>query len=169
MRYLIVDGHSVIFAWPELRKLHNRRTEIAPERARQNPHGRNTRTPVRGARRRGLRRKKAASPTKRPNPAASRFSIPPRGRQPTPLSSASWPNTPASTKSPSPRPITWSSKRPRPSATRLVGLPRRAFATIWTTPGRTSPAGSNNTGGSNPVSTFKLRAEVKSACPDQTR
>ncbi len=29
MRYLIVDGHSVIFAWPELRKLHARRTESA--------------------------------------------------------------------------------------------------------------------------------------------
>jgi predicted RNA-binding protein with PIN domain len=29
MRYLIVDGHSVIFAWPELRKLHERRTGIA--------------------------------------------------------------------------------------------------------------------------------------------
>jgi hypothetical protein len=29
MRYLIVDGHSVIFAWPELRKLHSRRTELA--------------------------------------------------------------------------------------------------------------------------------------------
>ncbi|MDQ3622503.1 MAG: NYN domain-containing protein [Verrucomicrobiota bacterium] len=26
MRYLIVDGHSVIFAWPELRKLHGQRT-----------------------------------------------------------------------------------------------------------------------------------------------
>jgi predicted RNA-binding protein with PIN domain len=29
MRYLIVDGHSVIFAWPELRKLHERRTALA--------------------------------------------------------------------------------------------------------------------------------------------
>ncbi|MCE9609722.1 MAG: NYN domain-containing protein [Chthoniobacter sp.] len=29
MRYLIVDGHSVIFAWPELRKLHTRRTVLA--------------------------------------------------------------------------------------------------------------------------------------------
>lgn len=29
MRYLIVDGHSVIFAWPELRRLHNRRTSLA--------------------------------------------------------------------------------------------------------------------------------------------
>ncbi len=29
MRYLIVDGHSVIFAWPELRKLHARRTGMA--------------------------------------------------------------------------------------------------------------------------------------------
>ena len=28
-RYLIVDGHSVIFAWPELRKLHARRTSLA--------------------------------------------------------------------------------------------------------------------------------------------
>lgn len=28
MRYLIVDGHSVIFAWPELRKLHARRTAL---------------------------------------------------------------------------------------------------------------------------------------------
>jgi predicted RNA-binding protein with PIN domain len=27
--YLIVDGHSVIFAWPELRKLHERRTSLA--------------------------------------------------------------------------------------------------------------------------------------------
>ncbi len=29
MPYLIVDGHSVIFAWPELRKLHSRRTALA--------------------------------------------------------------------------------------------------------------------------------------------
>ena len=29
MRYLIVDGHSVIFAWPELRRLHRRRTALA--------------------------------------------------------------------------------------------------------------------------------------------
>jgi predicted RNA-binding protein with PIN domain len=29
MSYLIVDGHSVIFAWPELRRLHARRTELA--------------------------------------------------------------------------------------------------------------------------------------------
>lgn len=29
MRYLIVDGHSVIFAWPELRKLHGRRMALA--------------------------------------------------------------------------------------------------------------------------------------------
>jgi predicted RNA-binding protein with PIN domain len=28
-RYLIVDGHSIIFAWPELRKLHERRTSLA--------------------------------------------------------------------------------------------------------------------------------------------
>ena len=27
--YLIVDGHSVIFAWPELRALHGRRTALA--------------------------------------------------------------------------------------------------------------------------------------------
>jgi uncharacterized protein len=27
-RYLIVDGHSVIFAWPDLRKLHQRRTSL---------------------------------------------------------------------------------------------------------------------------------------------
>lgn len=30
-RYLIVDGHSVIFAWPELLKLHQRRTSLARE------------------------------------------------------------------------------------------------------------------------------------------
>src|SRR5919198_1703039 len=30
-RYLIVDGHSVIFAWPELRKLHARRPSLARE------------------------------------------------------------------------------------------------------------------------------------------
>lgn len=30
-RYLIVDGHSVIFAWPELRRLHQRRTSLARE------------------------------------------------------------------------------------------------------------------------------------------
>jgi predicted RNA-binding protein with PIN domain len=30
-RYLIVDGHSIIFAWPELRKLHARRSELARE------------------------------------------------------------------------------------------------------------------------------------------
>ena len=29
MRYLIVDGHSVIFAWPELRRLHARRMALA--------------------------------------------------------------------------------------------------------------------------------------------
>ena len=29
MRYLLVDGHSVIFAWPELRKLHARRSAVA--------------------------------------------------------------------------------------------------------------------------------------------
>ncbi len=29
--YLIVDGHSVIFAWPELRELHERRTSLARE------------------------------------------------------------------------------------------------------------------------------------------
>lgn len=29
--YLIVDGHSVIFAWPELLKLHKRRTSLARE------------------------------------------------------------------------------------------------------------------------------------------
>ena len=27
-RYLIVDGHSIIFAWPELRKLHARRSSL---------------------------------------------------------------------------------------------------------------------------------------------
>jgi predicted RNA-binding protein with PIN domain len=27
--YLIVDGHSVIFAWPDLRRLHERRTVLA--------------------------------------------------------------------------------------------------------------------------------------------
>jgi predicted RNA-binding protein with PIN domain len=32
MRYLIVDGHSVIFAWPELRQLHGRRTALARDR-----------------------------------------------------------------------------------------------------------------------------------------
>jgi predicted RNA-binding protein with PIN domain len=30
-RYLIVDGHSVIFAWPEFRKLHERRSSLARE------------------------------------------------------------------------------------------------------------------------------------------
>jgi len=29
MRYLIVDGHSVIFAWPELRRQHAKRTVLA--------------------------------------------------------------------------------------------------------------------------------------------
>ncbi len=29
MRYLLVDGHSVIFAWEDLRKLHSRRTASA--------------------------------------------------------------------------------------------------------------------------------------------
>jgi predicted RNA-binding protein with PIN domain len=28
-RYLIVDGHSAIFAWPELKKLHARRSSLA--------------------------------------------------------------------------------------------------------------------------------------------
>ncbi len=31
VRYLIVDGHSIIFAWPELRKLHARRSSRARE------------------------------------------------------------------------------------------------------------------------------------------
>ena len=30
-RYLIVDGHSVIFAWPELHKLHAHRSSLARE------------------------------------------------------------------------------------------------------------------------------------------
>src|SRR4029453_6732521 len=30
-RYLIVDGHSVIFSWPELRKPHARRSSVARE------------------------------------------------------------------------------------------------------------------------------------------
>jgi uncharacterized protein len=30
-RYLIVDGHSVIFAWPELRRLRGRRSSLARE------------------------------------------------------------------------------------------------------------------------------------------
>jgi predicted RNA-binding protein with PIN domain len=30
-RYLIVDGHSVIFAWPELRALHDKRSSLARE------------------------------------------------------------------------------------------------------------------------------------------
>lgn len=30
-RYLIADGHSIIFAWPELRKLHQRRPSLARE------------------------------------------------------------------------------------------------------------------------------------------
>ena len=30
-RYLIVDGHSIIFAWPELRKLQGRRSTLARE------------------------------------------------------------------------------------------------------------------------------------------
>lgn len=30
-RYLIVDGHSIIFAWPGLRKLHQRRSSLARE------------------------------------------------------------------------------------------------------------------------------------------
>ena len=30
-RYLIVDGHSIIFAWPELRKVHARRSSLARE------------------------------------------------------------------------------------------------------------------------------------------
>jgi uncharacterized protein len=30
-RYLLVDGHSIIFAWPQLRKLHQRRSSLARE------------------------------------------------------------------------------------------------------------------------------------------
>jgi predicted RNA-binding protein with PIN domain len=30
-RYLLVDGHSIIFAWPELRKLQARRSSLARE------------------------------------------------------------------------------------------------------------------------------------------
>jgi predicted RNA-binding protein with PIN domain len=29
VRYLIVDGHSIIFGWPDLRKLHHRRAMLA--------------------------------------------------------------------------------------------------------------------------------------------
>ena len=29
VQYLVVDGHSVIFAWPELRRLHRRRSSLA--------------------------------------------------------------------------------------------------------------------------------------------
>jgi predicted RNA-binding protein with PIN domain len=29
MKYLVVDGHSIIFAWPELRRLHEQRTMLA--------------------------------------------------------------------------------------------------------------------------------------------
>ena len=29
--YLVVDGHSIIFAWPDLRRLHERRTSLARE------------------------------------------------------------------------------------------------------------------------------------------
>jgi uncharacterized protein len=31
VRYLIVDGHSIIFSWPELRKLQQRRSMLARE------------------------------------------------------------------------------------------------------------------------------------------
>ncbi|MBV8899955.1 MAG: NYN domain-containing protein [Verrucomicrobia bacterium] len=31
-KFLIVDGHSIIFAWPELRELHGRKTALARER-----------------------------------------------------------------------------------------------------------------------------------------
>ena len=31
-KFLIVDGHSIIFAWPELRALHGRKTALARER-----------------------------------------------------------------------------------------------------------------------------------------
>jgi uncharacterized protein len=31
-RYLIVDGHSIIFAWPELRALHSKKTASARDR-----------------------------------------------------------------------------------------------------------------------------------------
>jgi predicted RNA-binding protein with PIN domain len=31
LRYLIVDGHRIIFAWPELRRLHERRSSLARE------------------------------------------------------------------------------------------------------------------------------------------
>ena len=31
VRYLLVDGHSVIFAWPDLRRLHARRSAVARE------------------------------------------------------------------------------------------------------------------------------------------
>ncbi len=30
-QYLLVDGHSIIFAWPELRALHERRTSLGRE------------------------------------------------------------------------------------------------------------------------------------------
>ena len=31
MRYLLVDGHSIIFAWPDLRSVHSRRTGAGRE------------------------------------------------------------------------------------------------------------------------------------------
>ena len=31
-QFLIVDGHSVIFAWPDLRALHDRKTVLARDR-----------------------------------------------------------------------------------------------------------------------------------------
>ena len=31
LKYLIVDGHSVIFSWPDLRKLHDKQTRLARE------------------------------------------------------------------------------------------------------------------------------------------
>jgi uncharacterized protein len=31
VRYLLVDGHSIIFAWPELRALHSKRPSLARE------------------------------------------------------------------------------------------------------------------------------------------
>jgi predicted RNA-binding protein with PIN domain len=31
VRYLIVDGHSIIFAWADLRRMHQRRTSLARE------------------------------------------------------------------------------------------------------------------------------------------
>jgi predicted RNA-binding protein with PIN domain len=89
-RYLIVDGHSLIFAWPELRKLHQRRSSLAREalikqlRHYQDWTGVSVVVVLMG---------KAAKSTRAQTRATCRLFIRDADKQPTRLSSGSQANT----------------------------------------------------------------------------